>query len=79
MVPTYTPRCRTSGSTGRSNWHIDLVHYVHKGGSEGSLPNHRPLSLVEVFQKVVASVVCDRIKRDFVKHIRPTRGFKRDA
>ena len=25
-------------------WHIDLVHYVHKGGSDGSLPNHRPLA-----------------------------------
>jgi hypothetical protein len=27
-------------------WHIDLVHYVHKGGSNGSLSNHRPLALV---------------------------------
>ena len=30
-------------------WHIDLVHYVHKGGSDGSLSNHRPLALVAVF------------------------------
>ena len=48
-------------------WHIDLVHFVHKGGSDGRLSNHRPLSLVEVFHKVVASVTCDRMKRDFVK------------
>ena len=48
-------------------WHIDLVHYVHKGGSDGSLPNHRAMSLVEVFWKVVASVVHDRMKRDFMK------------
>ena len=47
------------------DWHIDLIHYVHKGSSDGSLPNHRPLSLVEVFRKVVASVVCDRMKRGF--------------
>ena len=46
-------------------WHIDLVHYVHKGGSDGSLPNHRPLALVEVFRKVFTSIICDRMKRDF--------------
>ena len=39
-----------------NGWHIDLIHYVHKGGPDGSLPNHRPLSLVEVFCKVVTSV-----------------------
>ena len=49
------------------NWHIDLVHYVHKGGVDGSLPNHRPLALVEVFRKVVTSIVCDRLKRDFAQ------------
>ena len=27
-----------------TGWHIDLVHYVHKGGSGGSLSNHRPLA-----------------------------------
>ena len=46
-------------------WHIDLVHYVHKGGTDGSLPNHRPLALVEVFRKVFTSIICDRMKRDF--------------
>ena len=46
-------------------WHIDLVHYVHKGGSDGSLSNHRPLALVEVFRKVFTSIICDRMKRDF--------------
>ena len=44
------------------NWHIDLVHYVHKGGVDGSLPNHRPLALVEVFRKVVTPIVCDRLE-----------------
>ena len=46
-------------------WHIDLVHYVHKGGSDGSLPNHRPLAMVEVYRKVFTSIICDRMKRDF--------------
>ena len=49
-------------------WHIDLVHYVHKGGSDGSLPTYRPLALVEVFRKVskvFTSIICDRMKRDF--------------
>ena len=50
-----------------AGWHIDLVHYVYKGGSDGSLPNHRPLALVEVFRKVFTSVICDRIKRDSVR------------
>ena len=51
-----------------AGWHIDLVHYVHKGGSDpGSLSNHRPLALVEVFRKVFTSVVCDRMKRDFTR------------
>ena len=36
-----------------AGWHIDLIHYVHKGGSGGSLPNHRPLALVEVFRKEI--------------------------
>ena len=48
-----------------AGWHIALVHYVHKGGSDGSLSNHRPLALVEVFRKVITSIIYDRIKRDF--------------
>ena len=47
------------------SWHVDLVHYVHKGGADGSLSNHRPLALIEVFRKVVTSIVCDRMKKDF--------------
>ena len=46
-------------------WHIDLVHYVYKGGADGSLPNHRPLAMVEVFREVFTSIICDRMKRDF--------------
>jgi hypothetical protein len=26
-----------------SGWHIDLACYIHKGGDDGSLSNHRPL------------------------------------
>jgi hypothetical protein len=63
--------------TPQHGWHIDLVHYVHKGGPDGTLPNHRPLSLVEVFRKVVASVICDRMKQHFVKL--GVLDFKRDA
>ena len=46
-------------------WHVDLVHYVHKGGSDISLSNHRPLALVEVFRKVFTSVIIDRMRRDW--------------
>ena len=46
-------------------WHVDLVHYVHKGGSDISLANHRPLALIEVFRKVFTSVVIDRMRRDW--------------
>ena len=65
-----------------AGWHIDLVHYVHKGGSDGSLPNHRPLALVEVFRKVTTSVICDRMKRDFTRLevLDPAiRGSRRDV
>ena len=50
-----------------AGWHIDLVHYVHKGGSDGSIPNHRPPALVEVFRKVITPIICDRMKRDFAR------------
>ena len=46
-------------------WHVDLVHYVHKGGSDGSLSNHRPLALVEVLRKVFTGIVVDRMRRDW--------------
>ena len=46
-------------------WHVDLVHYVHKGGSDISLANHRPLALIEVFRKVFTSVVIGRMRRDW--------------
>ena len=32
-------------------WRVDLVHYVHQGGTDGSLSNHRPLALIEVLRK----------------------------
>ena len=28
------------------------MHYVHKGGEDSSLFNHRPLTLVDVLRKV---------------------------
>ena len=46
-------------------WHVDLVHYVHKGGSDISLSNHRPQALVEVFRKVFTSVIIGRMRRDW--------------
>ena len=50
-----------------AGWQTDLVHYVHKGGSDGSLLNHRPLALVEVFRKVITPIIYDRMKRDFTR------------
>ena len=49
----------------RRGWHVDLVHYVHKGGSDGSLSNHRPLALIEVLLKVFTGIVVDRMRRDW--------------
>ena len=46
-------------------WHVDLVYYVHKGGSDSSLSNHRPLALIEVFRKVFTSVIIGRMRRDW--------------
>ena len=46
-------------------WHVDLVHYVHKGGSDGSLSNHRPLALIEVLRKVFTGIVVNRMRRDW--------------
>ena len=46
-------------------WHVDLVHYVHKGGSDGSLSNHRPLALIAVLRKVFTGIVVDRMRCDW--------------
>ena len=46
-------------------WHVDLAHYAHKGDSDISLSNHRPLALAEVFRKVFTSVVISRMRRDW--------------
>jgi len=43
-------------------WHVDLVHYVHKGESDISLANHRPLALIEVFRKVFTSGIVGRMR-----------------
>ena len=48
-----------------ARWRVDLVHYVHKGGSDGSLSNHRPLVLIEVLRKVFSGTVVDRMRRDW--------------
>jgi len=45
-------------------WHVDLMHYVHKGGEDSSLSNHRPLTLVDVLRKVFSSVPTSRMRRD---------------
>ena len=48
-------------------WHIDLMHYVYKGGEDSSLPNHRPLTLVDVLRKVFSSVSTSRMRRDWTR------------
>ena len=48
-------------------WHVDLMHYVHKGGEDSSLPNHRPLTLVDVLRKVFSSVSTSRMRRDWTR------------
>ena len=47
-----------------NGWHIDLVCYIHKGGDDGSLSNHRPLCLIEVLRKAETSIATDRMRRD---------------
>ena len=46
-------------------WHVELVHYVHKGGTDSSLSNHRPLALIEVLRKVFTGIVVDRMRHDW--------------
>ena len=41
------------------------MHYVHKGGEDSSLPNHRPLTLVDVLRKVFSSASTSRMRRDW--------------
>ena len=48
-------------------WHIDLVHYVHKGGDDTSLSNHCPLALVDVMWKVFSAVATSRMRRDWAR------------
>ena len=48
-----------------NGWHIDLVCYIHKGGDDGSLSNHRPLCLIKVLRKVATSIATDRMRRDW--------------
>ena len=43
------------------------MHYVHKGGKDSSLPNHRPLILVDVLRKVFSSVSTSRMRRDWTR------------
>ena len=43
------------------------MHYMHKGGEDSSLPNHRPLTLVDVLRKVFSSVPTSRIRRDWTR------------
>ena len=46
-------------------WHVDLVHYAHKGGTDGSLSNHWPLALIEVLRKVFTGIAVDRMRHDW--------------
>jgi hypothetical protein len=48
-------------------WHIDLIHYVHKGGEDSSLSNHRPLTLVDVLRKVFSAVSTSRMRCDWTR------------
>ena len=48
-------------------WHIDLMHYAHKGGEDSSLSNHRPLTLVDVLRKVFSAVSTSRMRRDWTR------------
>ena len=43
------------------------MHYVHKGEEDSSLPNHRPLTLVDVLRKVFSSVSTSRMRRDWTR------------
>ena len=48
-------------------WHVDLMHYVHKGGEDSSLSNYRPLTLVDMLRKVFSSVSTSRMRRDWTR------------
>ena len=48
-------------------WHVDLMHYAHKGGEDISLSNHRPLTLVDVLRKLFSAVATSRMRRDWTR------------
>jgi hypothetical protein len=48
-------------------WHVGLWHYVHKGGDDTSLPNHRLLALVGVMRKAFSAVATNRMRRDWTR------------
>ena len=48
-------------------WHVDLMHYAHKGGEDISLSNHRPLTLVDILRKVFSAVATSRMRRDWAR------------
>ena len=43
------------------------MYYVHKGGDDISLSNHRPLTLVDVLRKVLSAVATSRMRRDWAR------------
>ena len=48
-------------------WHVDLMHFVHKGGDDTRLSNHQPLALVDVMHKVFSAVATSRTRRDWAR------------
>ena len=46
-------------------WHIDLVNYIHKGGDDQTLANHRPIKLLELMRKLVLGILTFRLKKDW--------------
>ena len=60
--PTKMAENRITPAVVKAKLHI---HYVHKGGSDGSLSNHRPLALIEVLRKVFTGIIVDRMRCDW--------------
>ena len=57
-LATVVARSRVSPA----QWRVDLTSYVHKGGSDRTLGNWRPIMLLDVLSKVIMRVLNDRMQ-----------------
>ena len=48
-----------------STWQLDLVNYIHKGGPDMTLGNHRPIKLLDQMRKLLLGIIVGRLQADW--------------